>query len=91
MSAEKKTSFQLLVYAWLLSEEEDFYLSVYKVKSLFSEGVSKSFCPKETTGEFASRLMPVMEGIFNPEVPFAPGNDVSRLCPYCPAKALCGR
>ena len=92
---EKKTSFQMLVYALLLSMEKDsgkdFNLAVYQVRNLYSQGVESKYCPKETVEAFGGRLKDLIEEIFDPSVAFDSVEAGSKTCDYCPAKAICGR
>ena len=93
---EAKTSFQMLLYALLLSLEKecagsDFLLAVYQIKHLYSRGVESKFCPHDTVEAFAVRLRGLLEEIFNPEVAFDGIDAGDKTCEYCPAKAICGR
>ena len=92
---EKKTSFQMLVYALLLSMEKDsgkdFNLAVYQVRNLYSQGVESKYCPKETVEAFGGRLKDLIEEIFEKSVAFDSVEAGSKTCDYCPAKAICGR
>lgn len=92
---EKKTSFQMLVYAMLLSMEKDsgkeFNLAVYQVRNLYSQGVESKYCPKETIEAFGGRLKGLIEEIFEKSVAFDSVETGSKTCEYCPAKAICGR
>ena len=92
---EKKTSFQLLVYALLLSMEKDsgkeFNLAVYQVRNLYSQGVESKYCPKETVEAFGQRLKGLIGEIFDPSEAFDSVAAGNKTCDYCPAKAICGR
>ena len=93
---EKKTSFQMLVYALLLSMEQggqgkDFNLAVYQVKKLYSQAVESKFCPGGTVDAFDARLKVLIGEIFDPSVPFDGVEAGSKTCEFCPAKAICGR
>lgn len=93
---EKKTSFQMLVYALLLSMEKDgrgkdYNLSVYQIKKLYSQAVESKLCPGSTVAAFEARLKALVEEIFDPSVAFDGVEAGSKTCEYCPAKAICGR
>lgn len=94
-SGELKTSFQLLVYALLLSLEDpsqkEYELAVYNVKKLFDSYVESRYCPAETVAAFSARLQDILSDIFNPDIPFRGVEAGSDACKYCPAKAICGR
>lgn len=94
-SGELKTSFQLLVYALLLSLEDpsqkDYELAVYNVRKLFDSYVESRYCPAETVAAFDARIKEILSDIFNPDIPFRGVEAGSDACKYCPAKAICGR
>ena len=94
-SAEKKTSFQLMVYALLMTLEnpsqKEYELAVYDVKKLFDAVVETKFCPAETIAAFKARLEGILADIFNPGIPFRGVEAGNEACKYCPAKAICGR
>ena len=89
-----KTSFQLLLYAVMMREEDpgcqDFNLAVYDVKKLFFNHVNSKYCPPEIIDSFKERLGNIVGDIFNQAIPFT-GIEPDKACEYCPAKAICGR
>jgi len=95
MSGEKKTSFQLLFYALLLTLDDpsrtEYELAVYDVKKLFESRAQSKYCPPETVEIFKARLVKIIEEIFNRDVPFRGVEADNKTCEYCPAKAICGR
>ena len=94
-SGDLKTSFQLLVYALLLTLDNpslmEYELAVYDVKKLFDSSVESRPCPAETVDAFKVRLQEILSDIFNPDIPFSGVEAGSDACKYCPAKAICGR
>lgn len=94
-SGELKTSFQLLVYALLLTlddpSQKEYELAVYNVKKLFDSNVESRYCPPETVDAFSGRVQEILSDIFNPDIPFRGVKAGSDACKYCPAKAICGR
>ena len=94
-SGEKKTSFQLLVYALLMTmdnpSQKEYELAVYDVKKLFDSYVESRYCGPETIERFRVHLEGIISEIFNPEIPFRGVEAGSDACKYCPAKVICGR
>ena len=94
-AGEKKTSFQMLVYALLKTLDgtapENYLLAVYPVKTIYSKRVENRFCPGETVEAFAARLRTLLEEIFDASVPFDGVEAGNKTCEYCPARAICGR
>ena len=89
-----KTSFQLLLYAVMMREQNqdlnEFNLAVYDVKKLFFNHVNSKYCPPEAIDSFKERLGDIVGEIFNQAVPFT-GIEADKACEFCPAKAICGR
>ena len=94
-SGELKTSYQLLVYALLLTldnpSQKEYELAVYDVKKLFDSYVESRYCPPETVEAFGAGVQEILSEIFNPDIPFRGVEAGSDACKYCPAKAICGR
>ena len=94
-SGEEKIAFQLLVYAWYMHlakpDREAFHLSVYDVKKLFNSQVQDNYCPVGTVDAFTKRLKALIAEIFDPDIPFRGAEQESKMCKWCPAKAICGR
>ncbi len=94
-SGEHKTSYQLLVYALLLTldnpSQKEYELAVYDVKKLFDSYVESRYCPPETVEAFSASVQEILSEIFNPDIPFRGVEAGSDACKYCPAKAICGR
>ena len=95
-AGEKKTSFQMLTYALLLSMDREYagrelQLAVYPIKKLYSAVVESKYCPASTVAGFGERLRTLLEEIFDPAVAFDAVEAGDKTCEYCPAKAICGR
>lgn len=92
---KKKTSFQMLMYALMLSLDkysgQDFDMAVYGIKKLCSEKIVSRSCSHLVVEAFDGRLRELMEAIFDKSVPFDGVDAGNKTCEYCPAKAICGR
>ena len=92
---KKKTSFQMLMYALMLSLDkysgQDFDLAVYGIKKLCSEQIVNRPCSRLVVDAFAGRLRELIESVFDKSVPFDGVETGNKTCEYCPAKAICGR
>ena len=94
-SGDEKIAFQLLVYAWYMHlakpDQEAFHLAVYDVKKLFTAPVQNNYCPATTIESFTQRLKGLIADIFDDNKPFEGAPAGSKMCQWCPAKAICGR
>ena len=92
---KNKTSFQMLMYALLLSlgqySGQDFEMAVYGIKKLWSEKVVNKSCASQVVEAYKEGLRGLIEKIFDRSIPFKGVEAGSKTCDYCPAKAICGR
>ncbi len=97
----RKAVLQLLLYANLYRIATGFSGAItpmiYRLKSLFTEGLQPVVMGKEpfddyrsVNDEFTQRLNAVISEIFNPEVPFTQSEN-THSCTFCEFRGLCGR
>ncbi len=91
---KKKTLFQLHLYKLLyesIHPERNAKTGFYAVRQM-KDGVSfpKNGIDSENMKEFKSRLVELLNQIYNPDIPFLQTHDLSR-CQYCPYTELCKR
>jgi len=91
---KKKTLFQLHLYKLLyesIHPERNAKAGFYAVRQM-KDGVSfpKHGIDSEKMKEFKSRLVELLNQIYNPDIPFLQTHDLSR-CQYCPYTELCKR
>jgi len=101
---QSKEAFQILMYAFILSEHNDYRNSpivpgIYGMREIFgSKFESRLYQGKkefidsiyQVKEEYAEGLKQLLEDIYNPELPFVKVED-KKVCEYCNYKAICHR